>query len=124
MENFHDYKMADNRSIIEQAHEIQCIAKELDDLKIVLPGQFMDGCIIVKLSSKWRNFATSLKHKRHKISVENMIASLDVEEKAQAKDTNSKGGEDHSSTNMVYVTPGFKGQSRVHLIHAPRRQHI
>jgi hypothetical protein len=22
------------------------------------------------------------------------------------------------------VTPGFKGQSRVHLIHAPRRQHI
>jgi ribonuclease HI len=28
---------------------------------------------------------------------------------------------------MVYgdsVTPGFKGQSRVHLIHAPRRQHI
>jgi hypothetical protein len=22
------------------------------------------------------------------------------------------------------VTPGFKGQSQVHLIHAPRRQHI
>jgi hypothetical protein len=26
MESFHDYKMADNRSIVEQAHEIQCIA--------------------------------------------------------------------------------------------------
>jgi hypothetical protein len=23
-----------------------------------------------------------------------------------------------------HVTPGFKGQSQVHLIHAPRRQHI
>jgi 2-C-methyl-D-erythritol 4-phosphate cytidylyltransferase len=37
MESFHDYKMADNCSIVEQAHEIQCIAKELDHLKIVLP---------------------------------------------------------------------------------------
>ncbi|WVZ54788.1 hypothetical protein U9M48_005536 [Paspalum notatum var. saurae] len=30
MENFHDYKMADNRSVVEQAHEIQCIVKELE----------------------------------------------------------------------------------------------
>jgi hypothetical protein len=42
-------------------------------------------CIIAKLPSLWRNFATSLKHKRQKISVKNLIASLDVEEKAWAK---------------------------------------
>jgi hypothetical protein len=44
-------KMADNRSIVEQAHEIQCIAKELDHFKIVLPDRFMAGCIIAKLPS-------------------------------------------------------------------------
>jgi hypothetical protein len=59
------------------------------------------GCIIAKLPSTWRNFATSLKHKRQEISVENLIASLDAEEKARAKDTGSKGGEGHSSANMV-----------------------
>jgi hypothetical protein len=64
MESFHDYKMADNRSIVEQAHEIHCIAKELDHLKIVLPDRFVAGCIIAKLPFTWRNFATSLKHKR------------------------------------------------------------
>jgi hypothetical protein len=101
MDSFHDYKMTNNRSIVEQAHEIQCIAKELDHLKIVLPNRFVVGCIIEKLPSTWRNFATSLKHKRHDISVENQIASLDVEEKAQAKDTGSKGGEGHSNANMV-----------------------
>jgi hypothetical protein len=101
MESFHDYKMADNRSIVEQAHEIQCISKELDHLKIVLPDRFLAGCIIAKLPSTWKNFATSLKHKRQEISVENLIASLDVEEKAQAKDTESKGGEGHSNANMV-----------------------
>jgi hypothetical protein len=93
--------MADNRSIVEQAHEIQCIAKELDHLKILLPDRFVVGCIIVKLPSTWRNFATSLKHKRQEISVENLISFLDVEEKARAKDTGSKGHEGHSSANMV-----------------------
>jgi hypothetical protein len=58
MESFHDYQMDDNRSIFEQAHEIQCIVKELNHLKIVLPDQFVAGCIIAKLPSTWRNFAT------------------------------------------------------------------
>jgi hypothetical protein len=49
------------------------------------------GCIIAKLPSSWRNFASSLKHKRQKISVKNLIASLDVEKKARAKDNIEKG---------------------------------
>jgi hypothetical protein len=85
MESFHDYKMTDNRSIVEQAHEIQCIAKELDHLKIFLPGRFVVGCIIAKLPSTWRNFVTSMKHKGREMSVENLIASLDVVEKAQLR---------------------------------------
>jgi hypothetical protein len=101
MESFHDYKVVHNRSIVEQAHEIQCIAKELDHLKIVLRDWFVDGNIIAKLPSTWSNFATSMKHKGHEISVENLIVSLDVEEKARAKDTGSKGGEGHSNANMV-----------------------
>ena len=40
MEQFHDYKMVENRPVLEQAHEIQCIAKELEVLKCVLPGKF------------------------------------------------------------------------------------
>ncbi|WVZ99779.1 hypothetical protein U9M48_045029 [Paspalum notatum var. saurae] len=46
-----------------------------------------------------RNFATTLKHKRTKISAESLITSLDVEEKARAK--NTKGGENQPMANMV-----------------------
>ena len=101
MESFHDFRMANNRSVVEQAHEIQCIAKELEHAKCALPDKFVAGCIIAKLPSSWRNFATTLKHKRQEISVENLIASLDVEEKARAKDTAERGGEGQSSANMV-----------------------
>jgi hypothetical protein len=100
MESFHDFKMTKDLLVVQQAHEIQCIAKELELLKCALPDKFVAGCIIAKLPPSWRNFATALKHKRQEISVENRIASLDVEEKARAKDTTEKG-EGHATANFV-----------------------
>ena len=90
MESFHDFGMVNNRSVVEQAHEVQILIKELELLKCTLPDKFVAGCIIAKLPSSWRNFATTLKHKRQEISVKNLIAYLDVEEKARAKDAYEK----------------------------------
>src|SRR4051812_20230311 len=61
IEQFHDYKMVENHSVLEQAHEIQCIAKELEIFKCELPVKFVVGCIIAKLPNLWRNFAITLK---------------------------------------------------------------
>ncbi|KAK1608035.1 hypothetical protein QYE76_031708 [Lolium multiflorum] len=101
MEQFNDYRMIENRSVVEQAHEIQIMAKELELLKCVLPDKFVAGCIVAKLPPSWRNFATSLKHQRHEFSVENIMGSLDVEEKARAKDKHTGGIEGRSAANMV-----------------------
>ena len=47
--------------------------------------------MIAKLPLSWRNFTTALEHKRrHKISVDDLLAGLDVEEKAWAKDAPPK----------------------------------
>jgi hypothetical protein len=111
MESFHDYNMVANKSIVEQAHEIQRLAKELELLKYVIPDEVVVGCIIAKLPSPWRNFAASLKHKRQKITVENLIQSLDVEEKARVKDNTQKGNEEHS-TSAHFVQRNFKGKNK------------
>ena len=50
MESFHDYMMVNNRSVVEQAHEVQCIVKDLDLLKCPIPDKFVAGCIIVDFS--------------------------------------------------------------------------
>ena len=71
MESFHDFRMVNNHSVVEQAHEVQVLVKELELLKCSLPDKFVAGCIITKLPSFWRNFATTLKHKRQEISVKN-----------------------------------------------------
>jgi hypothetical protein len=64
MESFHNFRMVNNRSVVEQTHEIQILVKELELLKCPLPDKFVAGCMIAKLPSPWSNFATALKHKR------------------------------------------------------------
>jgi hypothetical protein len=88
MEQLFDYKMVENRPVVEQAHEIHALAKELEQFPCVLPDMFVAGDIIAKLPPSWTNFATTLKHKRHEL-----IGSLDVEERARAEDTRGKGVE-------------------------------
>ncbi|XP_010233269.1 uncharacterized protein LOC100838984 [Brachypodium distachyon] len=101
MKQFYDYKMVEDRPIVEQAHEIQSLAKELEHFTCVLPDKFVAGGIIAKLPPSWRHFATSLKHKRQEFSVTNLIGTLDVEEKARAKDTRARDTEGGSSANFV-----------------------
>jgi len=103
MEQLYDYKMVDDRSVVEQAHEIQMLAKELSNMECVLPNKFVAGGIITKLPPTWSGFATSLKHRRQEFSVTDLIATLGVEENARAKDTRGKKVHDEggSSANLV-----------------------
>ena len=88
-------------SVLDQTHDIQCTAKELELLKCELPDKFVAGCIIAKLPPSWRNFATSLKHLRREFSVEDVIGHLSVEQNSRAKDSHVKGAQGSSSANVV-----------------------
>ena len=102
MEQFCDYKMTDEHSVVQQTHEIQSLSKELEYFKCVLPDKFVAGTIIAKLPPSWNDFATSLKNKRHEFSVLDLISTLDFEEKARAKDTRARVAEGASSAHMVH----------------------
>jgi hypothetical protein len=60
--------MVNDRPVVEHAHEMQALAKELKDCSketaCVLPNKFVARAIISKLPHYWRDFATTLKHKR------------------------------------------------------------
>ena len=101
MEQFSDYRMTEERSVVEQGHEIQSFPRELEHFNRMLPDKFVAGGIITMLPPSWRNFATLLNHKRPKFSVPDLIGTLDVEEKARAKDARARGIEGGSSANLV-----------------------
>jgi hypothetical protein len=62
------------------------MVKELTVPRIVVPDEFVARSIIAKLPPLWRDFATTLKYKRVHMSILVLTASLDVEDKARAKD--------------------------------------
>ena len=79
----------------------QKISKIVAKSPHVLPNKFVAGGIISKLPPSWRDFATSLKHKRQEFTIDGLIGTLDVEEKARAKDIRGKGVAGASSANLV-----------------------
>jgi hypothetical protein len=112
MEQFHDYRMVNGRSVVEQTHEIQTLAKELKMFGCVLPDKFMAGYIIAKLPQTWTDFATSLKHKRQEFGFAEFIGSLDVEEKARAKNVHDKKVSAGSSSAHVVQKNAPKSQKK------------
>ena len=80
MEQFLDYRMVEDRSVVEQTHEIYTLAKDLKNYSkespCVLPDKFVAGGIISKLPPSWRDFATSLKHKRQEFTIDGLIGTL------------------------------------------------
>ena len=57
MKQFLDYRMVEDRSVVEQAHEIHTLAKDLRNYSkespCVLPDKFVAGGIISKLPPSW-----------------------------------------------------------------------
>jgi hypothetical protein len=49
IEPLFDYKMVENCPIVEQAHEIEALAKELKQFSCVLPDKFVADSIFAKL---------------------------------------------------------------------------
>jgi hypothetical protein len=54
---FYDYKMSNDRPIVDRAHEIQSLSKELRQFKCTLPDKFITGGIIAKLPPSWKTFS-------------------------------------------------------------------
>jgi hypothetical protein len=86
--------MVEYRSVVEHAHESLALTKDIENYSkespCVLLEKFVGRGIISKLPHSWRDFATSLKHKRKKFNLVGLIGTLDIEEKARSKDTYGK----------------------------------
>jgi hypothetical protein len=102
-EQLFEFSIDAAKSIVTQAHEFQLLTGEIASLGCPITDRVVASGIIAKLPTSWRDFATSLKHKREDISTESLITTLDVEEKTRAKDapSTSATAENGASANVV-----------------------
>ena len=93
------------------------MAGEIASLGCALPDRFVAADIIAKLPATWRDFATTSKHKREDISMEDLVIALDVEKKARAKDapSTSAAAENGASANIVEKKFNSKNKSKMQM---------
>ena len=70
IQKYFDYKILDNISVLDQAHELQILVNKLHDLSINIPESFQVGTIIVKLPPSWNNFRKKLLHMSEDLTLE------------------------------------------------------
>ncbi|XP_004510276.1 uncharacterized protein [Cicer arietinum] len=77
---FNNYKMVDNKSVMEQMHEIESILNNYKQHQMHMDETIIICCIIDKLSPSWKDFKKSMKHKKDDISFEQLGNQLRLAE--------------------------------------------
>lgn len=87
---FNNYKMVDDRSVMEQLHEIERILNNFKNHNMNMDDTIVVSTIIDKLPPSWRDFKRSLKHKKEDISLEDLANFLRIEEEYRKQDENKE----------------------------------
>ncbi|XP_020242811.1 uncharacterized protein LOC109821027 [Asparagus officinalis] len=82
-----DYKMVDDKSVLEQVHELEVLVNKIHVLKIVLLESFQVAAIIAKLPSTWKDYSKKLMYKTEEISLEQLQKILRIEEESRLRDS-------------------------------------
>jgi hypothetical protein len=94
-ENYLDYKMAEGRSIMEQLQEIQLHVRDLVQYGCVLPDSFQVNAILAKLPHSWRDFVTSRRHMKKQMTLTELSAVINMEERARSSNKPSQQLQTH-----------------------------
>ncbi|XP_062230296.1 uncharacterized protein LOC133928014 [Phragmites australis] len=100
-----NFRMGDGRSVMEQIYELQLIVQDLGQYGCVLPENFQVNAILAKLPTSWRDFVTAHRHLKQRLTLNELIAAINVEEKSKA---GYGGGKTPAQANLVE----HKNQSR------------
>nr|KAJ0209067.1 hypothetical protein LSAT_V11C400185590 [Lactuca sativa] len=88
-----EFQMVDDKSIMEQVHELQVMVNKLNALTISLPEHFQVGAIITKLPPSCKDFSKRMMHKSEDYSLDDLMKHLRIEEEPRIRDKRSKVGQ-------------------------------
>ena len=95
---FLDYKMVDSKIVVNQVQELQMIIHDSHSEGMVINESFQVAAVIEKLPHTWKEFKNYLKNKRKKMTMEDLILRLRIEEDNRGSERSHVASEE---ANMV-----------------------
>ncbi|XP_039013529.1 uncharacterized protein LOC120143213 [Hibiscus syriacus] len=107
---FLNFVMVDSKIVVNQVQEFQLIIHGILAEGMIISEYFQVAAIIEKLPPAWNDFKNYLKHKRKKMTVEDLIVRLRIEEynRCAAKRLNKIVNHNIAKANVVEVKKDFK----------------
>ena len=96
---FLNYKMIDEKPVIEQFHEIERILNTFKQYNLHMDEAIIVSAIIEKLPSSWKDMKKSLKHRKEKITLEGLGTCFRVEQEFRSQEENK----DHENSGKVLM---------------------
>ncbi|KAF8715182.1 hypothetical protein HU200_027737 [Digitaria exilis] len=107
-ESYLKYKMVEGRSVMEQLQELQLLVRDLVQYNCLLPDNFQMNVILAKLPPSWRDFVTVRRHMKTQLTLPELTAAINVEERARASNKPVQQVQAH----MVERGAGGKSQKK------------
>ena len=110
--NFNNYKMVENRSVMEQYHELLRVLGQLTLHGINLDENFAVSSIIDKLPPSWKEAKHLLEHGKEEMPLVQLASHLRIEEEFKTNDKGKNKAEDkpHSINTMENSGGNDKGK--------------
>jgi hypothetical protein len=118
--NYFDFKMVDNKPILNQVYEIQLIVQQLNYEGIPIDEKLHVGVIIAKLSPTWKDYRKSLKRKVDDLTLEGLQRQLRIEEESRLRDKLEDKAEMNKSTHVVEIN-NKKGKNPKYEVGGPSK---
>jgi len=110
---FLEYKMLNNKTVINHVREFQLILHEIVAEGMILLETFQVATIVEKLPPAWRDFKNYLKHKHKELKLEDLIVRFRIEEdnrkSEKRSNKNSYGAKVNVSEDSKEKASTFKG---------------
>ena len=114
--NFNNYKMVDERPVMEQYHELLRILGQFAQHDMKMDESISVSSIIDKLPPSWRDVKHNLKHQKGELTLVELGSHFRIEEALRAQENvlvnNEKKRVGSSSVNMVETGESSKGNSK------------
>ncbi|KAK9165962.1 hypothetical protein Scep_001153 [Stephania cephalantha] len=105
---FINFKMVDERSLMEQFREVERIRNNFSQHNLVMDETIVVSSIIDKLPPSWKEFKRTLKHKKEDISLDELANHLRVEEDCRMQENEKEQNAQEISKVHVMEAAKFK----------------
>ncbi|KAG6503437.1 hypothetical protein ZIOFF_035750 [Zingiber officinale] len=109
---FFEFRMIDNKSIMDQVDELLVLVSRLKDLKIEVSDPLQVAAVIAKLPTTWNGYRKKLLHTSEDFTIDQLIKHIRIEEETRIRENKFAYESGSKVNNLESKKTKYSGKKR------------